>query len=78
MPFLRHDPRANRVDERVAEHGYQVVILEDPALDLLGQFLSLHRIDRPLVLVELTVEVRDADAVTRAEAAALEEGFVPE
>jgi hypothetical protein len=61
----------------VAEHGHQVVILEDPALDLLGQFLSLRRIDRPLVLVELAVEVGDADAVTRVEAAALERGFVP-
>src|SRR4029453_2176920 len=78
LPFLRRDPRADRVDERVAKHGYQIVILEDPALDLLGQSLSLRRVDRTLVLVELPVEVRHADAVTRAEAAALEEGFVPE
>src|SRR5262249_35001749 len=78
LPFLRRYPRADRVDERVAEHGYHVIILEDPALDLLGQFLSLRGIDRPLVLVELAVEVRHADTVTRVEAAALEECLVPE
>src|SRR5262249_44642518 len=78
LPFLRRHPRANRVDERVAKHGYHVVVLEDPALDLLGQLLSLCRIDRRLVLVELAVEVPHADAVTRVEAAALEEGLIPE
>src|SRR5262249_27375974 len=78
LPFLRRDPRADRVDERVTEHRPQVVILEDAALDLFGQFLSLRRIDRPLVLVELTVEIRHADAVTSIETATLEEGFVPE
>src|SRR5207245_5338571 len=60
------------------EHGYQVVILEDPTLDLLSQFLSLRRIDRSLVLVEHTVDVRHADAVPGVEAAALEEGLIPE
>src|SRR5262245_65441896 len=78
LPLLRCDTRADRVDERVSEHGDQVVILEDPALDLLGQLLSLRRIDRPLVLIELAVEISHANAVTRVEAAALEEGLVPE
>src|SRR5215470_6011330 len=78
LPFLRRHPRADRVDERVAEHGHQVVILEDPALDFLGQLLSLSRIDRPLVVIELAVEIPHADAVARVEAATLEERLVPE
>src|SRR5262245_22323642 len=75
LPFLGCDPRADRVDERVAEHRYHVIVLEDPALDLLGQPLPLRRIDRPFVLVELTVEVRHTDSVTRIEAPTLEEGL---
>src|SRR2546425_10553514 len=45
---------------------------------LLGQLLPLRGIDRPLVLVELAVEVLHADSVTRVEAAALEVALVPE
>src|SRR2546427_1623149 len=78
LPFLRHDPRADRVDERVAEHRHEVVVFQNAALDFLGEPLSLCRIDRPLVLVELRVEVLHADAVARVEAAALEVAFVPE
>src|SRR5258705_6709838 len=78
LPLLRREPGADRVDERVAEHGHEVVVLENAALDLLGELLPLRGIDRPLVLVELGVEVLHADAVARAEAAALEVAFVPE
>src|ERR1041385_5416331 len=72
LPLLRDDPGADRVDERVPEHGDEIVVLEDAPLDLLGEPLALRRIDRPLVLVELPVEVLHADAVARVEAAALE------
>src|SRR5678815_1561532 len=78
LPLLRGDPGADRVDERVAEHGHEIVVFQDAALDLLGELLPLRGIDRPLVLVELDVEVLHADAVARAEAAALEVALVPE
>src|SRR5262249_17527143 len=69
---------ADRVHERVTEHRHQIVVLEDAALDLLGELLALGGIDRPLVLIELAVEVLHADAVTRVETAALEVPLVPE
>src|SRR6059036_755964 len=78
LPLLRHYLGADRVDERVTEHGHQVVVLEDPALDLLGELLALGRVDRALVLVELAVEVLHTDTITRVEAPALEVAFVPE
>src|SRR5438876_10696078 len=78
LPLVRHHPGPDRVDERVAEHRHQVVVLEDPALDLLGELLSLRGIDRPLVLLELAVEVFHADAVPRIEPTALEVALVPE
>src|SRR5712692_3563398 len=78
LPLRERHPRPDRVHERVAEHRDQVVVLEDPALDLLGQLLALRRIGRALVLVELAVEVLHADAVARIEPAALEVAFVPE
>src|SRR5260370_4678669 len=78
LPLLGHDPSPDRVDERVAEHRHQVVVLEDAALDLLGQLLPFRGIDRPLVLLELAVEVLHADAVPRVEPAALEVALVPE
>src|SRR5438132_8254997 len=78
LPLLQHDPWTDRVDERVPEHGYQIVVLENRALDLLGELLALRRVDRPLVLIELAVEVLHADAVARAEASALEVALVPE
>src|SRR2546427_7829565 len=46
LPFLRYYLGADRVDERVTEHWHQVVVLEDPALDLLGELLALGRGDR--------------------------------
>src|SRR5206468_5900825 len=78
LPLLRHDAGADRVDERVAEHGHEVVVFQDAALDLFGELLSLRGIDRPLVLVELGVEVLHADAIASVEAAALEVALVPE
>src|SRR5215475_4387170 len=78
LPLHRGDARPDRVHERVAEHRDQVVVLENPALDLLGELLALGRVDRPLVLVELAVEILDADAIAGVEAAALEVAFVPE
>src|SRR4030095_11158573 len=78
LPLLRGDTGADRVDERVAEHRHEIIVFEDAALDLLGELLSLSGIDRALVQLELGVEVLDADAVARVEAAALEVTFVPE
>src|SRR5262245_39528733 len=78
LPLLLGDAGADRVHERVAEHRHEIVVLEDAALDLLGELLTLGGVDRPLVLIELAVEVLDADAVTRVEAAALEVPLVPE
>src|SRR6266850_3516120 len=78
LPLLRHDARADPVDEGVAEHRDQVVVLEDPALDLLGQLLALGRVDRALVPLELGVEVLHAQAVARVEPTALEVALVPE
>ena len=52
-----------RVDEGVAEHRHEVVVLQDLALDLLRQLLALGAVDRCLVSVELGVEFLDADAV---------------
>src|SRR5688572_14708475 len=34
LPLLRRDLRADRVDERMPEHGHEVVVLQDRALDL--------------------------------------------
>src|SRR4030095_12972975 len=70
LPLLRDDPGADRVDERVAEYRHEVVVVRDAPLDLLGELLALRGIDRALVLVELGVEVLDANAVARVEAAA--------
>src|SRR6266446_8292349 len=78
LPLRERHPRPDRVHERVAEHRDQVVVLEDPALDLLGELLALGRVDRSLVLVELAVEVLHTDTITRVEAPALEVAFVPE
>src|SRR5678816_1328404 len=78
LPLLRGDPGADRVDEPVAEHGHEIVVFQDAALYLLGELLPLRGVDRPLVLVELDVEVLHADAVARAEASALEVALVPE
>src|SRR5262245_45850056 len=78
LPLLGGNPWADGVDEGVAEHRHQVVVLQNAALDLLGQLLALGGVDRPLVLVELGVEVLHADAVARVEAAALEVALVPE
>src|SRR5204862_8363953 len=78
LPLLRHDLGADRVDERVAEHGHQLVVLEDSALDLLGELLALGWVDRALILIELAVEVFHTDTITRVEAPALEVAFVPE
>src|SRR5262245_17451804 len=72
------DAGADRVHKRVAEHRHQIIVLEDAALDLLGELLALGGIGRPLVLVELAVEVLHADAIARVEAAALELPLVPE
>ncbi len=57
LPFRRGDARPDRIDEGVAEHRHEIIILEDLALDLLGQFLALGAVDRGEVLVELGVEV---------------------
>src|SRR4029453_3467070 len=78
LPLLRGDTGADRVDERVAEHRHEIIVVEDAALDLLGELLSLSGIDRALVQLELGVEILDANAITRAEAATLEVGLVPE
>src|SRR4029450_6650576 len=67
-----------RAPERVGAPRHQIVVLENAALDLLGELLALGRVDRPLVLVELAVQVLHADAVARVEAAALEVALVPE
>ena len=53
LPLLGDHAGADGVDEGVAEHRHQVVVLQDAALDLLGQLLALGGVDRPLVLVEL-------------------------
>src|SRR2546427_1620541 len=78
LPLLGRHPRPDRVDERVAEDGHEVVVLEDGALDLLGELLALDGIDGSLVLLELGVQLLDADAVPNVEAAALDVGLVPE
>src|SRR5262249_34391934 len=78
LPLLGYDAGPNGVDERVAEHRHEIVVFQDPALDLLGQPLTLGGIDRSLVLLELGVEILHADAVACVEAAALDEGLVPE
>src|SRR3989442_6541623 len=78
LPLLGRDAGPDRIDERVAEDGHEVVVLEDGALDLLGELLPFGRIDRSLVLLELGVQLLDAEAVARVEAAALDVGLVPE
>src|SRR5262249_32968884 len=78
LPLLRDHAGPDGVDEGVAEHGHEIVVLEDRPLDLLGELLPLRRIDRPLVLLELAVEVLHADAVARIEASALEVRLIPE
>src|SRR2546422_10800288 len=78
LPLLGRDAGPDRVDERVAEDGHEVVVLEDGALDLLGELLALDGIDGSLVLLELGVQLLDADAVPNVEAAALDVALVPE
>src|SRR5881397_1534521 len=78
LPLLGRDAGPDRINERVAEDGHEVVVLEDGALDLLGELLPFGRIDRSLVLLELGVQLLDAEAVARVEAAALDVGLVPE
>src|SRR6266850_5813768 len=78
LPLGERHPRPDGVHEGMAEHRDQVIVLEDPALDLLGQLLALRGVDRALVLVKLAVEVLHADAVARVEPAALEVALVPE
>src|SRR2546426_10110657 len=70
LPLLGCDAGPDRIDERVAEDGHEVVVLEDGALDLLGELLPFGRIDGSLVLPELGVQLLDAEAVARAEAPA--------
>src|SRR3989442_8245504 len=78
LPLLGRDAGPDRIDERVAEDGHEVGVLEDGALDLLGELLPFGRIDRSLVLLELGVQLLDADAVARVEAPALYAGPLTE
>src|SRR5262249_59102399 len=77
LPPVSRDARTDGVHESVAKNGYQVVILQDCALNLLGQLLALSRIDRRFVAVELCVEFRYAHSVRGIEAAPFEERLVP-
>src|SRR6516165_10986957 len=77
LPPVSRDARTDGVHESVAKNGYHVVILQDCALDLLGQPLALSSIDRRFVPVELSIEFRYAHSVGGIEAAALEERLVP-
>src|SRR6516165_12089541 len=73
LPLVSRDARTDGVHESVAKNRYQVVILQDCALNLLGELFALGRIDRRFVAVELSIEFRYAHSVGRIEAAALEE-----
>src|SRR5688572_1185630 len=77
LPLRRLDPRSDRVDEGVAEYRHEVIILQDAALDLLGELLTLLAVKRFLVLLELGIEVLDANHVLTLEAAAFEHALVP-
>src|SRR5439155_2262331 len=57
LPFRRRDARPNHVDEGVAEHREEIVIFENPALDLFGERPALGRLLRCQILVELGIEV---------------------
>src|SRR5262249_17964953 len=48
LPLLQHHSRADCVDERVPEHRNQIIVVEDRALDLLGDLLALGLVHRPL------------------------------
>src|SRR5260370_31083820 len=55
LPFRRRDPGADGIDEGMAEDRNEVVVLEDLALDLLGQRLPLSSLVRCHILVELGI-----------------------
>ena len=71
------DARPDRVHEGVAEHRNEIVILEDPALDFLGQLFALGGLHRGDILLELGVEILDADRIRDELAAAFEQRLVP-
>src|SRR4051812_29548020 len=77
LPLRCGDLRADRVDEGVTEDRNEIVVLENLALDLLGELLALGAVDRVHVGLELGIERGDADAVLDVEAAALEPSLIP-
>src|SRR6516164_4460485 len=76
LPPVSRDARTDGVHESMAKNGYHVVILQDCALDLLGQPLALSSIDRRFVAVELSIECRYAHPVGAIEAAAPDDGHL--
>src|SRR5215472_957323 len=70
LPLRGGNPRPDRLHCRVPEHWDEIVIVENLALDFLGQFLPLGAIDRGEVAGEVRVEVGDTIAVFAVEAAA--------
>src|SRR6476660_9545731 len=77
LPFLRVDARTYCVQEGVAEYGDEIVVLQNGTLHLLRQLLAIRRIGRRVVVVELGIQLLDANAVGCVEAAAFEESLVP-
>ena len=68
--FCRLDARPDRVDEGMAEHRHEIIVLQHRPLDLLRQLLAFGPVIGSQVLLELVVERLDAEEVLGLEAAA--------
>src|SRR5215510_7490758 len=77
LPLGGRDPRAERVDESMAEDRDEIVLLEDRPLDVLSQFLAFGAVIRGEVFLEFVVECGDAEEILRVKAAAFEHRIVP-
>src|SRR6516225_2863204 len=77
LPVRRLDAGADRVHEGVTEHRHEIIILQDRALDLLGQRLTFGGLIGSEVLLVFDVELLDAELVGGEHAAAFELRFVP-
>src|SRR5919108_4274498 len=72
LPFRCRNPGPDGIDESVAKHRHEIVILQDSALDLLRQPLTLFWLDRLLVALEFVVQLFDANHILGVEATAFE------
>src|SRR5438132_10884595 len=66
LPLLRRNSGANGVHEGVPEEGHEIEMLQNAALDLLGQLLALGRVYGLLVLGKLRIQLLHAHAIAYA------------